>query len=324
MSSPLSPDEVLIQTGARLHFGPLSYQPESGRHFGGIGMMIAEPGWSLRFTRASSTTAAPVIIGREAGRVEKMLARLQDPFQSAWNVAAVHIEVENAIPAHHGLGSGTQLAIALGRGFTQLAGIDATTTELAAAFGRGQRSAIGTSGYDSGGFLVDAGKRTDLEMGALAVRVAVPDSWRLVLISPSNPGATYSGSSERQAFQKIGKMSEAMSGRLARLVLTEMLPALHAENCPEFSAALYEYGQLVGEFFSPIQGGVYSHPEMRSCADQLDALGISGWVQSSWGPTLALVCDSQAAAKDVTSTIQRDVTVGPLNTRIVAVANGSR
>ena len=161
-------------------------------------------------------------------------------------------------------------------------------------------------------------------MGALAVRVAVPDSWRIVLISPANPGPTYSGSSERQAFQKIGKMSEAMSGRLARLVLTEMLPALHTENCSEFSAALYEYGQLVGEFFSPIQGGVYSHPEMRSCVDQLGALGISGWVQSSWGPTLALVCESQKAAQDVTSTIERDVTVGPLNTQIVTVANDSR
>ncbi|MEZ5940043.1 MAG: hypothetical protein R3C18_01540 [Planctomycetaceae bacterium] len=321
MSSPLSPDEVLIQTGARLHFGPLSYEPETGRHFGGIGMMISEPGWSMRFTRVSATTAAPVLIGQESERVGQMLARLQEPFQSAWNVAGIQIEVESAIPAHHGLGSGTQLAIGLGRGFTQLAGIDATTTELAAAFGRGRRSAIGTCGYDSGGFLVDAGKRTESEIGALAVRVAVPDSWRIVLISPANPGPTYSGSSERQAFQKIGKMSEAMSGRLARLVLTEMLPALHTVNCPEFSAALYEYGQLVGEFFSPIQGGVYSHPEMRSCANQLAALGISGWVQSSWGPTLALVCESEAQAFEVENTIQNSISVAH-HVRIVTALNG--
>ena len=39
--------EVCITTGARLHFGLLSYEPSSGRYFGGAGLMIDSPGFQL-------------------------------------------------------------------------------------------------------------------------------------------------------------------------------------------------------------------------------------------------------------------------------------
>jgi predicted sugar kinase len=40
----LAPDVVAVQTGARLHFGLLTQGQEAGRRYGGLGLMIDQPG----------------------------------------------------------------------------------------------------------------------------------------------------------------------------------------------------------------------------------------------------------------------------------------
>ena len=65
------------------------------------------------------------------------------------------------LPTHAGFGSGTQLALAIGRAFAQLNGIGLSTTQIASSLGRGLRSGVGIAGFERGGLLLDGGPNAD-------------------------------------------------------------------------------------------------------------------------------------------------------------------
>ena len=91
--------------------------------------------------------------------------------------------VERAIPAHAGLGSGTQLGLAVGLGLARLLGRHETAADLATLLDRGARSGIGVGAFTRGGFLVDGGKATDdAAPPPVIARLAFPAPWRLLLI----------------------------------------------------------------------------------------------------------------------------------------------
>ena len=70
----------------------------------------------------------------------------------------MEINVVQAIPAHIGLGSGTQFSLAIATALASLLDVEATIPELAVAMGRARRTAVGTSIFEWGGFVVDGGK----------------------------------------------------------------------------------------------------------------------------------------------------------------------
>ena len=321
MSSESASSAVQISTGARLHFGPLAYSPSHGRHFGGIGLMIDHPGWSIE-ARPATGNNVDTVTGFEVERVRQVLQRFRERALPAWQPAPVELVVKSAIPSHHGLGSGTQLTLAIGECLSRLAGACVDTVGMARQLGRGVRSAIGIYGYDSGGFLVDAGQIQPGELGDLSCRVAVPEPWRFVLVFPEE-GAGLSGEAETQVLRELAPMSDIVAGRLSRLTLTEMLPALHQSDCPRFAAAVEEYGRLVGEFFRPVQGDVFTHPAMAELAERLRQDGISGMAQSSWGPTLAVPLASGDDAAALCDRI-RKISRQSVTCQIVASLNRGR
>ena len=288
------PSEVLITTGARLHFGPLSYAPQSGRHFGGAGMMIDSPGF--RVTVRKSEMEEIVAGGATLSRVRCLLARYRERCSSDRQPPPVRIAIDEEIPAHAGLGSGTQLALAVAEALAILAGEGTCPPDvLAARMGRGARSAIGLNGFARGGFLVDGGKRDRESPGVIVARIDVPSEWRFVLVTPSDrPGL--SGTAESDAFARLAPMPDETTERLCRVLLLDLLPAIVSADFAAASTALDEYGRRVGEYFAPVQGGIFAHPRMRELAEDLRKRGIAGVGQTSWGPTLfALMGDEDAA-----------------------------
>jgi beta-ribofuranosylaminobenzene 5'-phosphate synthase len=113
-----------------------------------------------------------------------------------------------------------------------------------------------------------------------------------------------------------------LTERLCRLVLLEMLPALADADAERFGAALTEYGQSVGNYFKPVQGGEYANPQMAELAHWLRSAGIRGVAQTSWGPTLAVCCADSERAQVLNDRLRSDAhwnrcptrIVGPLNT----------
>ncbi len=136
------PRQVTISTGARLHFGPLSFRPESGRHFGGIGVMIDQPGFVIHLTQAERDD----IVGESLipRRTWTLLERYRSTVTRDRQPPAVRVNITAEIPEHQGLGSGTQLGLALARGLSWLAGeenVDVQTLALRVGAGPGRRSA---------------------------------------------------------------------------------------------------------------------------------------------------------------------------------------
>ncbi len=312
----MSHDYVTVQTGARLHFGPLSYLPERGRHFGGIGMMINRPGVKLAVSRSQRSGETRCASLRAKGFYDH-LSRC-----APWGREPVEIDVSEEIPSHCGLGSGTQLALALGDALAMLHDRRFTPAQLAQMAGRGERSAIGLQGYELGGFLIDAGRLGETDVGAMAVRLPFPEHWRILLIRTVT-GSGLHGDLEMNAFRNLPPMSEAITGRLCRLALTEILPSLQQHDFAAFTAALYEFGFHVGTFFSGAQQGVFSSPVIRSLATRLPVAEI-GMAQSSWGPTVALFAENDEAAKG----LWRRVKSGPegdlLQVELVTARNQGR
>ena len=130
------PQSLILKTGSRLHFGPLSYRPQAGRHFGGCGVMISEPGIELETTVA----AKDEVVGAAADRISRFVERFRDYFGERLEVPPVRINVREMLPSHVGLGSGTQLALAVAQSLAILSGHSSLSMEeLARAMGRGAR-----------------------------------------------------------------------------------------------------------------------------------------------------------------------------------------
>jgi len=65
---------------------------------------------------------------------------------------------------------------------------------------------------------------------------------------------------------------------------------------------------LVGEHFSPAQGGVFTSPRVARVIAQLEAAGASGTGQSSWGPTAFAFAPSEDLARGIVAGVEPDGT----------------
>ncbi|MFZ1431083.1 MAG: hypothetical protein WAS21_30520, partial [Geminicoccaceae bacterium] len=109
VAATVEPMSVVVTAPARLHLGFLDLEGGLGRRFGSIGLTLEGLHTRLRLEHAATTTITGV---GELDRARSLLATLAE----SWRLPPVRIDIETAIPAHGGLGSGTQLALALGVG----------------------------------------------------------------------------------------------------------------------------------------------------------------------------------------------------------------
>ena len=168
--------------------------------------------------------------------------------------------------------------------------------------------------------MVDGGKRSGDGIGELVARLDIPADWRFLLVTPAAV-VGLSGADEIAAFGSLPVMSEATTGRLCQMVLMNLLPALAQGNFDEFASALFEYGRLVGEYFEPIQGGVFASEQVSELAERLSDLGLPLPVQTSWGPTCAIPCRSNDEAQTLAHQIAALPRMESLQQQIVAPLN---
>lgn len=310
---PLS--HVRVAAPARLHLGFVDLDGGLGRRFGSIGLTLDAPATVVSLRRA----AADVASGPDSERAVRHLAVLR----RAWDVdAAVALSVERAIPPHAGLGSGTQLGLAVGLGLARLHGIAATPEAVAAILDRGARSGIGVAAFAQGGFLVDGGKAPgDTVPPPVIARLPFPEDWRVLLIQDRGTRGVH-GAAEKAAFDELPSFPPALAAHLCRLVLMRLLPGIARADIEAAGTAITEIQRTVGDHFAPFQGGGrFTSPRVAEVLGWLEAAGVAGLGQSSWGPTgLALLPDSAAAERLAGEAGERFAGSG-LDFRVVAGRN---
>ena len=278
---------VRVRAPARLHLGFLDMNGALGRRFGSIGMAVDRPATRLTVTRAASHSAS----GAESARSLKLAQRFNRGQGGGYAV-----DVEEAIPAHAGLGSGTQLALAIGTAIARLEGRELAAQDLAGVGERGARSGIGLAAFASGGFLVDGGRGALDRAPPLTLRSEFPEDWRVLLMLDASR-AGVSGDAEKKAFEALPEFPESAAAHICHLVLMKLVPGLKEEDLKAFGEALTEIQQMVGGHFAAKQGGsAWTSPAVGRIAERMQALGATGIGQSSWGPTGFAFVDGDEAA----------------------------
>ncbi len=283
---------VTVEAYGRLHLGFLNLSSELGWNYGSLGIGLDTPKISLT---ATSDTGL-IVEGEHGDRILRFARKLSEYFGTEWQA---RLEVRETIPAHSGLGSGTQWAMAVGTALLRLHNMTCPPRELAWILGRGGRSGIGISSFEAGGFILETGHKSG-ESGQstypaqVVLRREFPKGWRFVLaLADASPGL--SGKEEANAFATLGD-TRGITDVICRIVLLRLLPALIEEDIVAFGKAMSEIDQQTGLFFYQAQGGVYRDVADRLVAGLLDA-GAYGVGQSSWGPCLyALVDDANEDA----------------------------
>jgi beta-ribofuranosylaminobenzene 5'-phosphate synthase len=272
------PCAVTVTVPARLHLGFLDLNGDLGRRFGGIGLAIGGLGTRLTIERASTNEVS----GPDADRAWQHLQKIE---RSLSLRGGHRVRVSEVVPAHAGLGSGTQLALAVAAGLRSLYNVALDVAGDALQLGRGARSGIGIGLFSRGGLVVDGGRGGETTPAPIICRLPVPENWRiLVILDPQRQGIH--GPEEGATMAALPAMSAADAARFCRLVLMQALPALADHDLANFGVAIKELQVGLGDYFAPAQGGArFMSPDVAAVLDILDSAGAFGVGQSSWGPT---------------------------------------
>jgi beta-ribofuranosylaminobenzene 5'-phosphate synthase len=287
---------IEVRTCARLHLGLLDNNGEQGRLYGSIGVAVNRPHLVLRAETADKLSVEGLEVSRITSYAERFISRYGVP-------QGAHLNLLTAIPAHVGLGSGTQLGLAVGAALARLGGLKLSVADIALAVERGVHSGIGIATFQHGGFVLDGGHRIfpaqaaisdgsrqsrQIEKGRVPpvlFRHPMPGDWHFVTVIP-DMGPGFSGAKEHSAFLQLPVAPSSLVEKISWVLLMKMLPALVEKDIENFGRALTSIQCMVGDCFSSVQGGRFATPVLEKLVEFLLEKGAAGAGQSSWGPTV--------------------------------------
>ncbi len=314
MAASRNPADVTVTVPARLHLGFFDLHGGLGRRFGSIGVAISDLHTRVAIERASATEIA----GPESDRVERYLAMMQRDLGLVGNH---RITILETVPAHAGLGSGTQLALAVAAAVRRLHDLPLDVAADAIRLDRGARSGAGVGLFHHGGLVVDGGRGPAMRPAPVIARMPIPESWcTLVILDPSRQGKH--GADEIAAFEKLPPFSADMAAHLCRLVLMKALPSLAEQDLAGFGSAVTEIQQRLGDYYAPAQGGSrFMSPDVAAVVEALVRAGATGIGQSSWGPTAFAFAPSRAEAERMAAVARAVPSARALDIRICVGLN---
>lgn len=279
---------IFINAFARLHMGFLDLNGSSGRRFGSLGLGLSAPDTLIELALGSNVFGDIVEADYVAKSKHQILAHanLEQP---------VSIKVHREIPRHFGLGSGTQMSLAIGAGINQLFGLDLKPAEIAHITGRGLRSGIGIGTFTDGGLVLDGGKGKQTKVPPIIVQQSFPKAWRVLLIFDHSQQGVH-GDEELSAFANLQDADWLATQNISHQILMKALPALKECDLNAFGEAVVELQAYTGDYFAPVQGGRFASKLVAKVLSFLTENGVSCVGQSSWGPTGFAVFESDVIA----------------------------
>ncbi|ELZ83235.1 beta-ribofuranosylaminobenzene 5-phosphate synthase [Haloferax elongans ATCC BAA-1513] len=288
-----------VSVGARIHFGFLNLSLARDRLYGGLGVALDEPRVVVSAEPAAEVRCRHPVATEYVQRAADLL-----------DIDGVDVVIERSLPRHTGLGSGTQLALAVLRAVAEATNTDADVRKLAPEMGRGGRSGVGVATFESGGAVIDAGHPTarfttdrpddgEWTVPPVVARHSVPDDWRFLLVTPDvDPGRN--GAAEEASMRTVVERADpTTSDRIAGIVTRRLLPALAEGSAERFGDAVESLGRLNGTWYADEQGGVYRPPVGAIVSSLDESPAVFGAGQSSWGPSVYGVTDAEHADEAV-------------------------
>ena len=236
-----------ISTPSRLHFTLIDMNGELGRIDGSLGLSIQDPCLSLDFGPHERT----VVRGGAPSERAIVLAEIAASSEILQVEPRIEIHIRQMIPPHQGLGSGTQIRLAVLNALNQRFGLNHPTSELGAISTRGGTSGIGIRAFSCGGFLLDGGHSVRLQKKSFApsrfapqagqppllMRTDFPLTWGIALFIPSrHQGLSGSDELDFMLANTPIPLDEVQS--TSHIILMLLLPALRELDIETFGSCV--------------------------------------------------------------------------------------
>lgn len=295
---------MIIETPSRLHVTLIDLNGEIGRIDGGVGLTIENP----RLILETETTDENVeVVFEESNLSEKLMNEYKEKIENSVKKMTDFLKVESGFkftvkktyPAHSGLGSGTQISLAVGKAIVNHNDQDISTPQIAKIVGRGGTSGIGVRAFDHGGFIIDGGHKVDekpdflpssassASPAPLITRYDFPEDWNIILAIPDVPAGA-SGPKEVNIFQKYCPIPLREVQELSHVLLMKMMPAVVEKDITAFGDSINQI-QNVG--FKKIELELQHHL-INKLIDNMRSEGAAGVGMSSFGPTVYAITDT--------------------------------
>jgi beta-ribofuranosylaminobenzene 5'-phosphate synthase len=294
---------IVVNTPCRIHVSLIDMHGGLERVDGGIGITLDEPGILLEVQQSPAIR----VTGCDAATQERLAGIATEVLRQIHAGAAVSIHVRSQYPAHTGLGSGSQLALATARAICEQYGKNVPVTELARLAGRGGTSGIGTAAFEHGGFIIDGGHRfgpngdkadfrpssasRGIRPPPVIARHDFPTEWKILLATPDLPAGA-SGAQETDIFRQHCPVPLTEVQALCHEVLMRMQPGIVERDLDLFGSSINAV-QSLG--FKKVELGLQP-PEVAGLLAVMREAGAAGAGMSSFGPTVYAVCDTGALA----------------------------
>ena len=290
---------VIVQTPSRLHLTLIDMHGGSGRVDGGVGITLDEPGILIEVRQS----AVLEVQGCDSMTRERIMDTARQVLKGLHAGSNVSIMVRNYYPSHVGLGSGSQLMLAIARGIAEIYGRLLPVKELALLVGRGGTSGIGTAAFELGGFIVDGGhafgktcEKSEFRPSAascgvrpppVVARHDFPSDWKILLAIPDLPAGA-SGTRETDIFRNHCPVPVEEVRELCHEILMRMLPGIVQKDLDLFGSSVNAIQELG---FKKVELGLQP-PEIPGLIEGLRSAGAACAGMSSFGPAVYAIGDT--------------------------------
>jgi beta-ribofuranosylaminobenzene 5'-phosphate synthase len=296
---------LIIETPSRLHLTLIDLNGLHGRIDGGVGITIEKPGLHIEaepinegiesiFSKSSQNVHG--LVDDYKIKIEKSAVKVMN----ALNISGgFKFTIDSSFPPHSGLGSGTQLSLAVAKLVSLLNNYEINTSDLAKIVGRGGTSGIGVESFENGGFIIDGGHKTIEKSGFLPssasnaspppiiARYNFPDDWKIILTIP-NVERGVSGAKEIDAFKNYCPIPLLEVEKLSHLLLMKLMPAVVEADLDSFGSAINSIQDLG---FKKVENKL-QNSHIKRIMGELRSSGAAGVGMSSFGPTIYAVTDT--------------------------------
>jgi len=206
------------------------------------------------------------------------------------------VRLEEAPRRHSGLGSTTQVMLAVYHGIKLLMRESISERDLLMAgfklLGRTRASTVGTLLYVYGGFVSGIGLPLPSDYSVL--RLPIPSDWRFVIVIPDI--ARGLNEKEERRYIESPRPAPQSVRQLMAQGFHYLVMGMVRRDLNLLLDGLRSMQTATGMYFSSIQGGVY-RSDLARIVDEATRDGIV-LAQSSWGPTLYTITTVDSAESD--------------------------
>ncbi|NHJ23113.1 MAG: hypothetical protein EAX89_00960 [Candidatus Lokiarchaeota archaeon] len=308
--------KIRIITPCRIHLSLIDENGFTGRVDGGIGLMLDRP--NVVFEASNNAEEFKIKANKYYRESIEVINEIASRVFKAFNISNknFHFNLIRYYPSHVGLGSKTQLSLAIARAITKLKNINnLNTNELTKLVGRGGTSGIGWRGFENGGFILDAGHdfgigkeketflpssaSTEVDPAITILRYPIPENWRFVLVIPNVKKGAY-GDEEVSIFQSNAPIPKSEVTEVSHQILMKVIPGIIKNDLKCFGEGLKSI-QKIG--FKKIEISL-QHDIVKGILKFFEEFGLKAYAMSSFGPSIVGIVESDEEANALLKEVQ--------------------